>query len=102
MSWSGWESTSATVGLAGNILPVSLSPGRRADAMSSTLTPQVQQPNPLDRLLESAAEKATDPAVRKWLGALLDGDECASGGELAERNGMCARPSAERPPPERS
>jgi hypothetical protein len=32
------------------------------------------QPSPLDALLASASERAYDPAERKWLGALLNGE----------------------------
>jgi hypothetical protein len=35
--------------------------------------------SPLDRLLESAIERSTDPTVKKWLLALLNSAEQAEG-----------------------
>jgi hypothetical protein len=67
------DSTAATVGLAAS---------PRARMGPATPTP----PNPLDAVLRNAADRAADPAVKRWLRALLHhGEAACGGGEVSPR-----------------
>jgi hypothetical protein len=50
----------------------------RAVLPLSQPAPQLQ-PSPLDALLQSAAERVADPAVERWLRALLNTDQRGEG-----------------------